>query len=235
METISSSLMNSIIANTDQVESDDNKASQTLQDALYKEDLAKTAILNEESAKQLAEEFKKKVEDAKLIATQVIDQSVASQEVQQHLVDSIIDLTEKSKLAQYEVEKASEERIKATQSAEIALQQAKFAQDLTKLTDYLDITNMKPSIVISNKVTKGKFKLVDGFQLKCPDDFIQQGTYCGRLIELSNSSFGDGDIEGFENTKEDNTIIILLILVLLAILYYRNKEMISMYLGKYIL
>jgi len=40
---------------------------------------------------------------------------------------------------------------------------------------------------ISNKVTKGKFKLVDGFQLKCPDGFVQQGTHCGRLIEISNS------------------------------------------------
>jgi len=80
---------------------------------------------------------------------------------------------------------------------------------------------------ISNKVTKGKFKLVDGFQLKCPDGFVQQGTHCGRLIEISNSSFGEGNVEGFENAKQSNSLLILIILVLIVVLAYRNKDFVK--------
>jgi hypothetical protein len=86
---------------------------------------------------------------------------------------------------------------------------------------------MKPSIKISNKINKGKFKLVDGFQLKCPEGFVQQDTYCGRLIEISNSTFGDDNVEGFENTKQSNSLLILLIIFLIIILAYRNKDFVK--------
>ena len=95
----------------------------------------------------------------------------------------------------------------------------------------LDISQMKPLIKISNKRTKNKFRILDGFQMKCPDGFIQQGTHCGRLIEISNSSFGKKDIEKFGNSsnKQDNNMIMLIILGLILMLAYRNQDLVRRY------
>lgn len=220
----SKSVQNDLVANNNLIKIDEKKA---LKEAKEKAQQAIIAIKNEEFAKKLADKLKKEADNASQIATQIVSSSSASQEVQQKLVDNAVELAEKARIADYEVGKAIEERIRAERSAEVANQQATIAKEITKINTELDITNMKPSIKITNKVTKGKFKLVHGFQLKCPDGFVQQGTHCGRLIEISNSSFGEGDVEGFENTRESNSFIILIILVLIIVLAYRNKDFVK--------
>jgi len=221
------SVQNDLVANNELIKIDEEKAAKALKEAQEKAEQAIIAIQNEESAKILAEKLKQEANEAHQLAAQIVSTSTASQEVQQKLVDNAVELAEKSRIADYEVGKANEERIRAEKSAEVAKQQATIAKEITKINTGLDISNMKPSIKISNKVTKGKFKLVDGFQLKCPDGFVQQGTHCGRLIEISNSSFGEGDVEGFENTRESNSFIILIILVLIIVLAYRNKDFVK--------
>jgi hypothetical protein len=213
-----------MIADTNLIKIDEEKAIKALKEAADKTEQAKLATTAEESARKLAETLKQQANEAQNVAIQVINTPNATQEVQQQLIDNANVLTEQAKIAENEAIKASEERMKAEKTADKANQQAKIARNLVDLNGPLDISNMKPSISISNKVTKGRFRLVDGFQLRCPDGFVQQGTHCGRLIEISNSSFGEGDVEGFENTKQSNSLLVLIILVLLIVLAYRNKD-----------
>lgn len=211
-----------LVPNVAQIKMDEEKAANAIKDAQIKEEKAKLAAQNEESAKKLAEQLKNEATSAFTLASQVLSTPSATQEVQQHLVDNANNLADKAQIAQYEASKASEERIKAVQAANAANQQAIMAKELINLNNTLDT-----STKISNKVTKGTFKLVNNFQLKCPDGFIQQGINCGHLIEISNSSFGEGDVEGFKNTKQSNSLLILIILFLIIVLIYRNKEFVK--------
>lgn len=208
---------------------DEEKKDIAIKYAQEKEQQAIIAIQNEDNAKQLAIQLKQEAEKANAVALQVINAISTSQENKQNAVDYINNLNDKIINAEYEVSKAIEERIKAQKSAEVALQRAKFADEVVNINN--DINVLK----ISNTNTKNKFRFTDEFQLKCPENYTQRGTYCSKIIEISNSSFGNIDVEQFADTKKTNTqkkksnssfiIIIILILILVAFyFYYKNNN-----------
>ena len=213
-----------IIINSDQLIMSDEKALKTISEVQNKEELVKVALKNEEDAVNLCEQINLAVEEAYLIANQVINASSESKEVQQQLIDNANNMNEKANIAKIELLKASNERINAEKNAEIAIQQAICAKNLTKINNDLDISTIIPIIKIENKTNKNKFKLIDSFPLKCPDGFIQNNNQCNRFIEISNTQFEENQTEGFKNTKESNNVLIFLIIILILILFFRNKN-----------
>ena len=209
---------------------DEEKKDIAIKYAQEKEQQAMIAIQNEDTAKQLALQLKQEAEKANTVALQVINAISTSQENKQKAVDYINNLNDKIMNAEYEVSKATEDRIKAQKSAEVALQRAKFADEVVNINN--DINVLK----ISNTNTKNKFRFTDEFQLKCPENYTQRGTYCSKIIEISNSSFGNNDIEKFGDTKKINKqnkksnssfifiVILVLILVALYYFYYKNNN-----------
>jgi hypothetical protein len=297
----SSQSVNKMISNLNEIKKDIKNTKTALKNIQEKDNQLAIAIQNEETAKKLAAQLKQQAEEARIVATQVINKPEASVEVKKQLNEIATTLEIKAEEAKKELDKA----ILITQASQVpqTLQNTIISQDIP-VTQYipvtkdiqdipiitpiiqasqeiyqashdiinasqdiinavhstevdddtdveasgevdgideinnstipksgLDISKMKPKIKISNKKTKNKFRILDGFQMKCPDGFIQQGTHCGRLIEISNSSFGKKDIETFNNSsnKQDNTMIMLIILGLILMLAYRNQDLVRRY------
>lgn len=125
--------------NNEKIDMDNEKAMKIIKYAQDKIELAKIAINNEETAKILAEKLKKEAEDAQLIATQVGNTLTVSQDVRFKLVDNALELAERSNHANYEVAKASEERIKAERTVELANQRIMIAQNINKIANKVGI------------------------------------------------------------------------------------------------
>lgn len=207
---------------------DEDKKDMAIKYAQEKEQQAKIAIQNEDTAKRLAIQLKQEAEKANTVALQVINAISTSQENKQKVIDYVNNLNDKIKNAEYEVSKAIEERIKAQNSADVALQRAKFADEVVNINNDINI------LKITNKNTKNKFIYTDKFQLKCPENYTQNGIYCSKIIEISNSSFGN-DVEKFTDTKKINKqkkksnssfiFIVILVLILIALYFYdKNKN-----------
>lgn len=298
----SSQSVNKMISNLNEINKDIKNTKKALKNIQEKDNQLAIAIKNEETAKSLAEQLKKQAEEARVVATQVINAPTASVEVKQQLneiatnleikaeeakiqLDNAILITQASQVPQslqntivtqdvpvtqyvpvtkdiqdiMQISQASQETQVSEASQVTPIMQAsqyfQASQD-TEVDDDdndasgevdgideinnstipksgLDITKMKPKIKISNKKTKNKFRILDGFQMKCPDGFIQQGTHCGRLIEISNSSFGKKDVETFANSSDNQDDIILIILIIAGILFLasRNQDLIKKYIN----
>jgi hypothetical protein len=225
-----------MILNSQQPNIDTDKTQQILQEAREKEEIAKNAIENEKTIRKLAEDLKKEAIQAHTIATQLLSTVPdATQEIQQQVIDNANTLAEKARQAEIDVALATQERLIAVNSAEVAIKKAGFAKDITEINKNLD--NIKPRLK-KKKLNRKKFKLVNKFKLKCPDGFYQEGAYCGRLVKLSDNNTDTNEdnllvnnnediIEGFRNKQSNNKEIVLIIIGLLIILAFRNKEFVK--------
>ena len=85
----------------------------------------------------------------------------------------------------------------------------------------LDMASMNKTLAMASgsKMNDNKFKFVNVFELKCPDKFVQNGTICGHLIDISKPEK--------KKPQQSNTLILLIILALIAILAYRNKNFVK--------
>ena len=167
-----SNVKNNLVANNVQINDDKNKTTNAIKDAQDKEMNAKLAIQRENQLKEKVEKLKKDIAQAYLIAEQV---GIATPDVKQKIMDNIISLTEQIKLADFETAKATEEKIKAIKMAEIAVQQAKMAQELNTM-------NMQ-----INKMPKHKRRFVNKFPLQCPNGFVKQGNFCGHFVDVPDN------------------------------------------------
>jgi hypothetical protein len=284
----SSQSVNKMISNLNEINKDINNTKKALKNIQEKDNQLAIAIKNEQTAKSLAEQLKKQAEEARIVATQVINTPEASVEVKQQLneiatnleikaeeakiqLDNAILITQASQVPQSLQNTIVTQDIPVTQyvpvtkdindimqvsqvSQETPIMQASQDTEVDDETDVeasgevdgideinnstipksgLDISQMKPLIKISNKRTKNKFRILDGFQMKCPDGFIQQGTHCGRLIEISNSSFGKKNIETFGNSSDNQDDIILIMLIIAGLLFLanRNQDLVRKYIN----
>jgi hypothetical protein len=190
-----------------------------------KENELSNAINNYNNASNIALTLNKETEDAIAIAVDIINNPDTNQETAQNLIDNVNFLNEKAKIADYEVQKAIEEKIKIEKTVEISKQKSKIAEDILNLNlnNKIDILNMDPLIRIPEETIKNKTKFIDRFELKCPDGFNQNKKYCERVIEIYNPSI-ENNIKKNDKSNSYNFLIIIIILILLFVIYYRNKK-----------
>ena len=137
-----------------------------IDDAEKQKQLAQLARDNEERAKQQVQQVKAEVNQAYVLATQA-----NNPEVQQTLINNVNMLIDQQKLVEDEFAKANKDKKMMDQAAKIAINKAKFAQDIRRINNFVPENNM----VFVNK-----------FTLQCPKGFVQQGLQCGTFVKVPN-------------------------------------------------
>jgi hypothetical protein len=95
-----------------------------------KENKVKNAINNEENAKKLVETFNKQIEEAYILAHNIINLPTSTHEVHDKLIDNFKNLENQKDDALYQVDKYNEDSIKAQSAYKIAYEQAKMEDEL---------------------------------------------------------------------------------------------------------